>query len=150
VDCFHVKGVTEHKLDLFITTKVCKPIPREHAFHTDNQALPVRGHDAKEALRIAADFAMYQHGPFRVENADVLFSSMKINSAVVLVGFGVESHEGPLWSNGSRKAEHTPKDVCPRGALYSIPLIYDFPIKAACYLYQVFEKLIDSGHMTFS
>jgi hypothetical protein len=51
---------------------------------------------------------------------------MKINSAVVLVTFGGESHEGPLWSNGSRKDEHTPKSVCPRGALYSIQLLSRF------------------------
>jgi hypothetical protein len=56
--------VTEHKLDLFITTKVGKPIPREHAFHADHQALTVRSHNAKEALSITADFAMDQYGPF--------------------------------------------------------------------------------------
>jgi hypothetical protein len=54
---------------------------------------------------------------------------MKINSAVVFVGLGVESHEAS-FGNGFRQSRAYPKGVRPREALHSIQLIpADEPLK---------------------
>jgi hypothetical protein len=88
--------MTKGELDSFLTAKIKKPVPGEHAFHTYLQSLPVWCDDSEEFIRVAVDVTVDKDFSFPINNADEHFSGMKINSAVMFVCFGVKSHEGPL------------------------------------------------------
>ena len=92
MDGFHIKGMTEDELDTFFTAKIGKPVPGEHAFDTDHQAIAVRSNDLEKVFRTATDVAVDEDRSFPVKNADVHFSGMKIDSAVMFVCFRVKSH----------------------------------------------------------
>jgi hypothetical protein len=99
---FHVQGMTEGELDSFFTAKIKKPVPGEHAFYPNYQTFPEGSDDFEEIFRVTADVAMDKDIALSIENTDIHFPGMKIDSAVVFVCFRVKSHKGPLWSIGSR------------------------------------------------
>jgi len=115
MDSFHVKSMAEDELDSFFTAEIGKPVPGEHALNTDHKIIAVRGNDLEKVLRTTTDVAMDEDRSFPIKNADVHFSGMKIDSAVIFVCFGVESHDkAPFLVNGSRKTQHTRKCM-PKG-----------------------------------
>ena len=107
MDGFHVQGMTEGELNFFLPAKIEQPIPREHTFHTNHQAFPKGVDDFEELRRITADVAMHQNFALSIENADIHFPGMKIDSAVVFVSFRVESH--PCGDNMAAGVQDGPK-----------------------------------------
>jgi hypothetical protein len=100
MDGFHVQGMTENELDPFLAAKIVQPIPGEHTFHSDHQTFPERGNIPDEFIRIAVNVAMEQNFSFAIKNAEIHFSGMKIDSAVMFVCFSVKSHFRPpfgIW-----------------------------------------------------
>ena len=92
VDGLHVEGVAEDEGDALLGAEVRQPVPGEDALHGDHEVVAVGGDRPQEALRIAGEVAVEEHLALLVEDADVHGSRVQVDSAVVLVCFGVESH----------------------------------------------------------
>jgi len=89
---FHVQGMAEDKLNTFATAEIGKPVPGEHTLDADHQVIPERSNDLEEIFRRRGNVAVYQHHSVSPQNADEHFFRMKIDSAVMFVGFCVKSH----------------------------------------------------------
>jgi len=93
VDGPHVERVSENEGDVFFGTEIGQPVPGEHALGADHQIIPVRSDGLEEGCRFGLDVAMEQDVPFLTEDAQVHFVGVQIDSAIMLVLFGVQSHE---------------------------------------------------------
>lgn len=92
MDCFHVQGVAQHEGDVLSGTKIGHPIPGEHAFCSHDDVFPVGLNEFQERLGIRTEVSVCHSLSGAVEDADVHFLCVQINSAVILVLFGVKSH----------------------------------------------------------
>jgi hypothetical protein len=98
VDGFHVEGVAQDKGDVFFNAQVSDPIPGEHAFHGHDHVLSEWFDGLEENLSISLDVAMKHDCSGAIEDAEIHFLGMKVDSAIILVLFGVKSHVGfLLW-----------------------------------------------------
>ncbi len=82
VDGFHVERVAQHKFDLFPVTKIGQPVPREHTFHPHNQSVTIRCNQIQKMVAPRLQIAMHQYPARLIDNADVHFSGMQVDSAV--------------------------------------------------------------------
>jgi hypothetical protein len=84
-------------------------IPRgPHALGANDQAFPIGCDGFKEKLRLGVDVAVEQNFSFLAEDAQVHFVGVQVDSAVMLVLFGVKSHEKAsfvLWFSPSPNIE---------------------------------------------
>ncbi len=96
MDGFHVEGMTEDKGDVFLCAEISDPVPGEDAFNGHHDVFPVSFDGFKEDFGVGSDIALKDDIPFLVEDAEVHGLCMKIDSAVILVLFGVEIHMGLL------------------------------------------------------
>jgi len=99
VDGFHVQGVTEDKGDTMLFTEIGDPVPGEHAFHRDHNILPEGFYDLEEDFAIGFDVSVQSDLPCFIEDAEIHFFGMKVDSAIKFVLFSVKSHGLPpfLW-----------------------------------------------------
>jgi hypothetical protein len=96
MDGFHVEGVTEDKGDVFLCAEIGDPVPGEDAFNRYNDIFSISFGGFKEDLWIRSDIALKDDVSLLVDDAEVHGLCMKIDSAVILVLFGVEIHMGLL------------------------------------------------------
>jgi hypothetical protein len=96
VDGFHVQGVAEHEGNPLPFAEVGEPVPGEHALGGDGEILAVRGYDLEERLGAGAEILMDLDVSGLVEDTDVEGAGVEIDSTVVPVLLGVESHRGLL------------------------------------------------------
>jgi len=122
MDSLHVKSVAENELNLLVPTQVCKPVPGEHAFYSDDQTLAVWSYYPEKAFGITIDFTTNQYRTLGIENTDVLFPSVKIDSTIMFVRFGVKSHVGSLWKLVLAKPNIHPLAVYAQGGPYTVSL----------------------------
>ena len=101
LDCFHVQGVSKNKGDVVFDAKISYPVPAEHAFNANDDIFQIGENDFKEFFSIRLNVTVNDCFTFLVQDADVHFSCMKIDAAVVLVLLIVKSHFGLLF----RKSE---------------------------------------------
>jgi hypothetical protein len=85
--------MTEDKRDIFFVAKISQPVPGEHALGTDDQIVPVRMNGLQKGVRLGFDVAVEQCLSLLVENTQVHFVGVQVDSTVMLVLFGVQSHE---------------------------------------------------------
>jgi hypothetical protein len=93
VNSLHVESVTEDKSDAFPCAEVGEPVPGEDAFDRDHEALAKRRDVLQEDFGNRRQVTMKQSFPFLVEDAGVHVPRVKVDAAVVLVGYVVESHQ---------------------------------------------------------
>lgn len=93
VDGPHVEGVPEDEGDVFFGTEIGQPVPGEHALGANHQIVPIGGDGLEESCRFGLEVAMEQNVPFLAEDAQVHFVGVQVDSAIMLVLFGVQSHE---------------------------------------------------------
>jgi len=91
MDSLHVEGVAEDEGELLLGADVSKPVPDEHALNRDNDIFPVRCYCPKEGLRCGFAVLVEDGLALPVQDADVHGPGMKVDSAVELMLFGVES-----------------------------------------------------------
>lgn len=84
--------MTEHKGYFVFGAKVCYPVPAKDALNTDNDVIDIWGNQFKEHLRIGFDIFVNFGFALFVEDADVHFSGVQIDTTVVLVLLIVKSH----------------------------------------------------------
>jgi len=78
--------------NLFLNTEISDPVPGEHALHGDNDVLPERADGFEKALTIGINISMQPDFSGIIEDAEVHFSGMQVDSAIKFVLFGVKSH----------------------------------------------------------
>ena len=93
VDGSHVERMTEDKGDVFRGAEIGQPVPGEHALGAHHQIIPIGGDGFEEGFRLGLDVAMEQDVPFLAEDAQVHFVGVQVDSTVMLVLLGVQSHE---------------------------------------------------------
>jgi hypothetical protein len=84
--------MTKDKGDVVFSTKVGDPIPAKDTFHTDNDVIEVWKDHLEKWFRIGFDVLMHFGFTSLIENADIHFSRMKVDTAVVLVLLLIKSH----------------------------------------------------------
>ena len=86
VDGFHVEGMSQDKWNIFLDTEVGDPVPCEHTFRGHDDILPVRFDDLQEGVPIGVDVAVKPDFAGSIEDADVHFLGMQVDSAIKFVG----------------------------------------------------------------
>jgi hypothetical protein len=84
--------MAEHKGYFVLGTKVCNPVPAKDAFNTDNDVIDIWKNHFKEQLRIGFDVFVNMSFTLFVEDANIHFSGVQIDTAIVFVLFIVKSH----------------------------------------------------------
>ena len=93
VDSLHVEGMAQGESNLVLGTEIGKPIPAEDAFDTDDDVFQERGDKFDQHLLIGIDIFMKLNISLLIEDANVHFSGVKIDSAIILVLLGIEIHQ---------------------------------------------------------
>jgi len=96
----HIQSVPEDEGDVFLGAEIDQPAPGEHALGADYQVFPIGGDGFEEGFRLGLDVAMEQDVAFLAEDAQVHFVGVQVDSTVMLVLFGVQSHEKASLAKG--------------------------------------------------
>jgi len=72
--------------------EVSDPVPGEHALYSDHDVLTERSYDAEKCFWVRSDVLMNLNLASAVKDTDIHFLSMKVDSTIILVLFGVKSH----------------------------------------------------------
>jgi hypothetical protein len=91
----HVQRVSEHEGNALALTQVRQPVPGEHAFDGHDQIVAEIPHRSQERLGTAFDVARQQHRSVGVQDTQVHHPGVQVDTAVVLVLLGIESHLRP-------------------------------------------------------
>jgi hypothetical protein len=78
--------------DVMLGTEIRQPVPAKDAFHADHQVIQVGKDQLKEKLRVGFDILVHFDLPALADDADIHFSGVQIDPAVMFVLLGVESH----------------------------------------------------------
>jgi hypothetical protein len=84
--------VPKGERDLVFGAKIGEPIPAKDAFDADGDIVQIRKDQFKELLRISFDVLMHFRFSGLIQNADIHFSSVQIDTAIVRVLLFVKSH----------------------------------------------------------
>jgi hypothetical protein len=90
---FHVKSVAQDEGDAFVGAQVSDPVPGEDALNCDGDVVTVGCDGSEEWFRLGGDVSVEQDLSVPVENAEVHGSSVEIDTTIVTMFPGVESHE---------------------------------------------------------
>ncbi len=97
VDRLHIVGVAEDEGDVLVGAQVGDPVPAEEAFDADDQAVAVRLDQLEKAVGITGDVPVDLLLAARlIKDAHVHIARVQVDSAVILMGFCVESHRSLL------------------------------------------------------
>jgi len=92
VDSFHVKGMTENKMNIFFGAKISEPVPSESTFGSNTDILSEWLDDFQEGFGAGPDVVVKNGFTCLVKNPDIHGPGMKIDSAVIHVLSMIESH----------------------------------------------------------
>ena len=93
VDEVEVERVGQDEGEVGLLAGVSEPVPAEHAFGADAQAVSVRSNELEEVLEVVVlDVAVDQLVALAVHEADVHLPGVQVDSAVVFRGGGVVFH----------------------------------------------------------
>lgn len=120
MDSLHVQGMPEDEGDVLLRAEVGDPVPAEETLDGDDEVLAVGLDDLEQFAGIAGKFAVNEGFTGLVENADVHAAGVKVDSTVMLVLLGVESHRGLLGQRVTHPRQPTVW-VGRRGPQISIP-----------------------------
>ena len=100
VDGLHVKGVAEDKGEALLATEVGHPVPAEEAFDGDRQVLSVGSESLQQPFSVTGQLPVHQGLALLVQDADIEAAGVEVDTAVMKMLSGVESHRGLLsWSS---------------------------------------------------
>jgi hypothetical protein len=84
--------MAKDKWDVVFGTKVSEPIPAKDAFNADGNVIEVGKDQLEKQFRIGFDVLVDFYFSFVIDNADIHFSSVQVDAAVVIVLLVVEFH----------------------------------------------------------
>jgi hypothetical protein len=96
VDGLHVEGMAEDKGDLLSGAEISQPVPGEDTFDGDHEIVPVRRDNAEKRLGARAHVSVNEHGAALVQDTAVHGPRVQVDSTVVAMRLGIESHWGLL------------------------------------------------------
>src|SRR5436305_1606151 len=100
VDGLHVESVAEDKLEALLVAQVGDPVPAEQTFDGDHQVLSVGGESLQQQLALTGQLPVHQSLALLVQDAEIEAASVEVDTTVVNMLSGVESHRGLLsWSS---------------------------------------------------
>ena len=84
MDGFHVEGMAEDKFDPLLAAEIGEPVPGEHAFHADDQAVTERRYRPEKGFRRAGNIAVQEHVALRIqEERERPMSETSLNGSFV-------------------------------------------------------------------
>jgi hypothetical protein len=92
MDGLHVQRVTQDEGDAVLGAQIGDPVPAKDALDTDDDVVQEGGDQLKKQLGLGMDILMQPGFALLVDDADVHFSSVQIDTAVELVLLFVEPH----------------------------------------------------------
>jgi hypothetical protein len=84
--------MTKDKTDVVLCAQIGQPVPAKHTFDTDSDVVQIRENQVKKHLGVGFDVLMHLYFVFSVNDANVHFTGMQIDPAVVLMLLFVKSH----------------------------------------------------------
>jgi hypothetical protein len=93
MDCFHIEGMAQDEGDTLFLAEIGQPVPGEHAFHRNDNVFTVGGDGGKEGFRIGIHVPVLPDFSFLVEDADIHFFRVQVDSTIKFVLFGVKLHK---------------------------------------------------------
>jgi hypothetical protein len=85
--------MTQGESNLVLGTEIGQPIPAEDAFDTDDDVFQKWCDKFDQHLLIGIDILMKLNISLLIEDADVHFPGVKIDSAIILVLLSIEIHQ---------------------------------------------------------
>jgi hypothetical protein len=92
MDGFHVEGMSQDERDIFLLAQIGDPVPGKHTFHSDDNILSERFDDVEEDPTIGINVSVQPDLPGFIQDTEIHFFCMKVDSAIKFVLFGVKSH----------------------------------------------------------
>jgi hypothetical protein len=81
-----------HEGNLVFSAKVSDPVPGKHALNTDHHIFKKRKDNVERQFRVGVKILMYFGLPILAKDANVHFSCMQIDAAIIFVLPVVKSH----------------------------------------------------------
>jgi hypothetical protein len=85
--------MSENERDAFIGTEISKPVPSEDTLCSNYDVLSIWGDGPEERLRLGSHISVEDHFGTLVQNTEIHRSCVKIDTTVMAMLSGVESHE---------------------------------------------------------
>jgi hypothetical protein len=95
VDRFHVEGMSQYKVNVFLCAKVSQPVPGKDALNGNDDIFPIRRDGFKKHLGICSDIPVNHYFSILIHNAYVHRLCVQIDTTVKFVLLGVKFHTGP-------------------------------------------------------
>ena len=92
MDCFHIESMSQYKGNSLSDTKVSYPVPGEHALRCHHNVLPVGSNKLKKCVGIRIQVPVSHNLSTAAEYAHIHFLCVQVDSTIIFVLFGVESH----------------------------------------------------------
>jgi hypothetical protein len=84
--------MTKDERNVVLAAEVGEPVPAKDALDADEHITEVLKDQFEKQFRIGFDVLMHFDLAFAADNADVHFACVQVDTAIVLVLLGVESH----------------------------------------------------------
>ena len=89
---FHLQGMAQDEGDAMLCAEISDPVPGEHTFHGDDNVLSERLDELEEDFSIGFNVSVQPDLPGFIQDAEIHFFCMKVDSTIKFVLFGVKSH----------------------------------------------------------
>ncbi|OPY69567.1 MAG: hypothetical protein A4E62_01795 [Syntrophorhabdus sp. PtaU1.Bin002] len=93
MDGFHIQSMTEDKGNTFFPAEIGNPVPGKHALDRHHEILTVWLDRPEKGSPVGIHVPVEFYFPFRIEDAQVHFSCMEIDSAIEFVLTCVKVHK---------------------------------------------------------
>jgi len=90
----------DHLIGAARSQKIGHPVPGKHALGTDDHIFLVGPNGLQKGIRLGFDVAMQQCLSLLIENTQVHFVGVQVDSTVMFVLFGVKSHKKASYAFG--------------------------------------------------
>ena len=95
VNSFHVEGMTEDERDPFLLTQIGQPVPGESTFNGDQEIVLILFDHFQKQFPVSTDISVQEDFSSPVNDAEIHGFCMQVDSAIIFVLLGVESHSVP-------------------------------------------------------
>jgi hypothetical protein len=85
--------MTKGKSDAVLGTKISKPVPAKYAFNADDDVIKVRKDQLEKQLWVGFDVLVNKDFAVAIDSADIHFTSVQVDTAIVVVLLLVKSHD---------------------------------------------------------
>ena len=96
MNCAHIQGMAEDEGQLLAGAEISQPVPAKDALHPDDDIFLIRGDEFEKKCWIGINVLVKLNSSLLIENADIHFSGMEIDSAIILVLTSIEVHQNGL------------------------------------------------------